>query len=176
MAYIKLFLFCYFFCLTSCYSQSHVTNSNQIQLGEKLLIGEVIKNDTRVLIDKDNFITEINKVFFKGQVIIDNLQINADYSIGDKKIKYYYLSLTSSNRSVTIVRWLFNYNGKLFIDNVPDREIFTYQDLYVTCEGNENCKPKLFELGKGFSWSCKDFVGCQPGEEPVPCKQSNTGI
>lgn len=163
--------------LTSCSSQSQLKNDNldkKISLNEKLLIGEVKNNEIIFKIDKNKFITQLNKELFLSDDVIDKLEVNIGYTLGDKEIKYYYLNLTSSKRNLNVVKYLFDREGKLFIDKSYNTEDYTYVDFYISCEGGSFCKPRLFLIDDTYSWSCREFLGCviEESDKVNACKQS----
>lgn len=164
-----------FIVLTSCSISSKKSSEKSILEKEKLFVGELINDSIAIRIDKANFIKEINHSMFKDENIIDELTIKTNYTLGDKKVKYYHLNLSSSKKKLNIIRWLFNRDGKLYIDKSPE-EGFTYADFYMTCEGIEGCKPRLYIYDSEYSWGCRDFLGCVTEEEAESnrCSQSAT--
>lgn len=167
----------YLILVFSFYSINVLSQSKEISFEDKLLIGELKKDKPKLLIDKQQLIATINKEFFKKKSVIDQIKIIEEFTLGGKKIKYYYAEFSSSERKdLHIVRWLCNYDGLLYFDksNNPDR--YTYVDLFITCEGNEKCRPRLFYIGEDdFGWSCREFIGCVTEEEALinKCKQGN---
>jgi hypothetical protein len=169
MRLIVLLLFC-----TSCFSQG--VKQETISLEARLLVGELKNNQIHVLIDKKAFIDEINKSLYGGKSVIDNLDVLTDYTVGDKKDKFYFLQLTSGIRPLTIVRWVENINGQLYLDQSGNPEGYTHLDFFITCEGGDKCSPRLFVTDGKYGWSCREFIGCVTPEEAEKnlCVQSAT--
>lgn len=85
-----------------------------------------------MLINKKDFINTVNKEFYKNDAIIDNVEVIQKYTLGGKKIKYFYVEFSSSKRKdLHIVRWLCNYDDQLYFDKSNNPDIYTYVDLFI---------------------------------------------
>lgn len=138
--------------------------SNKLLTGKKL-IAEMIDNKISLKIKKEEFIKLINDSLFSKTPIIDDLEIKKDVTLGDEKIEFYFLRFYSNSKNINLVRWLFKDNHKLYIDKTYNSEIYTYKDFYVSCEGVDSCKPRLFFIDSFYFWGCGDFIGCVTEEE-----------
>lgn len=153
-------------------------SQNVINLEDDMLVGKIDNNKRILLLNEKMYLKEINKAFFQDKSVIDKIEILHDTIIGSN-IEYNYISLTSSiKKNYTIVRWLSMENNRLFFKASTNSEVFTYEDLYVSCEGNESCKPRLFDIDNNYIWSCREAPMCVTDEEAVfnPCEQGNTGF
>lgn len=112
---------------------------------KKLFFATVENNNCVIKIDKSKFINEINKALFKGENIIDKLEVKSDSTFGDTKVSYNYLNLSSSKKHINIVRYLFNYEGELYIEN-SNLDNFTFVDFYISCEGYEGAVQSYLKM------------------------------
>ncbi len=171
MKYIALFILSFF-------SIAAVSQSSEISLREKCLIGKITNGKPKLAVNAKELIRKVNKEFYTTEDIIDEAAIIENYTLGGQKIKYYYVEFSSSKRKdLHIVRWLCNYNGELYFDKSNNPDIYTYIDLFIICEGNEKCRPRLFYMGnEELNWSCREFIGCVTEEEAKinKCTQSNS--
>jgi hypothetical protein len=167
----------FFLILLSFYSFTVICQTKEISFEGKLLVGKLKNNgNPKLLLNKKDFINALNREHYENEKILDKVKIIQAYMIGGKKSKYYYVEFSSSKRKdLHIVRWLCNYEGELYFDKSNNSEKYTYKDLFVACEGNEKCRPRLFDLGNDFGWSCREFIGCVIEEEAKvnKCSQSN---
>jgi hypothetical protein len=153
-----------------------ISQSKEISFDTKLLVGKLENNKPKLVLNKKDLIKAINKELYKSENMINKVTIMQQYTLGGRKIKYYYVEFSSSKRKdLHIVRWLCNYEGELYFDKSNNPERYTYMDLFIACEGDKKCRPRLFDLGDDFSWSCKEFIGCVIEEEALTnkCAQSN---
>lgn len=65
---------------------SSTPKDNSLLSQKKLFIATVENNNYVLKIDKSKFIYEINKALFKGENIIDKLEIKRDSTFGDQKV------------------------------------------------------------------------------------------
>lgn len=157
-----------------------VSQSKEISFDSKLFVGKIKNGKPKLLINKKDFINAVNKEFYKNDPIIDNIEVIQKYTLGAKKIKYFYVEFSSSKRKdLHIVRWLCNYDDKLYFDKSNNPDIYTYVDLFIICEGDEKCRPRLFYMGENdLGWSCREFIGCVTEEEALvnKCTQGNAAF
>lgn len=162
--------------LVSIYSLSMLSQSKEISFENKLLVGKLKNDKPKMVVNKKNFINAINRELYENKRVIDKVEIIQRYTLGGRKIKYYYVEFSSSKRkNLHIVRWLCNYEGELYFDKSNNPEKYTYMDLFIACEGSEKCRPRLFDLGDDFGWGCREFIGCVTEEEALinKCTHSN---
>lgn len=142
---------------------------------DKILIGELKGDKASVVIDTKSFLKEFNKHF--PDMDYNAVEINSQYTIGEKKEMFYYVDVYSSNKDAHVVRWLNNENGRLYIDNTFKND-FTHKNFYVSCVGVESCKPNLYAMGNELNWICGETPGCVTEEEAKrnPCAKSTSVI
>lgn len=166
--------------LLSFHSINLASQSKEISFDGKLLVGKIKNGKPKLLINKKDFINTVNKEFYKNDAIIDNVEVIQKYTLGGKKIKYFYVEFSSSKRKdLHIVRWLCNYDDQLYFDKSNNPDIYTYVDLFIICEGDEKCRPRLFYMGENdLGWSCREFIGCVTEEEALvnKCTQGNAAF
>lgn len=161
-------------------SSTSQTKSDSVSLTEKLLVGKLHKDKVEITLDTAKFITLYNNEVYEGEFVIDELFIISAITKGDQQIKYYYLQLSSKSGKVNVARWLFVVNDSLYIDFSQDTDVFTYQDLYITCEGQGDCTPNLFIIGDEYIWGCQeDITKCEDIVEvndPIFCTTKKTAF
>lgn len=165
-----------FIILLSFYSITTISQTNDISFDGKLLVGKLKNDKPKMVVNKKSIIKAINRELYENKKVINKVEIIQAYMIGGKKTKYYYVEFSSSKRKdLHIVRWLCNYEGELYFDKSYNSDGYTYVDLFVACEGNEKCRPRLFDLGDNFGWGCREFIGCLIEEEAAinKCAHSN---
>src|SRR5690606_2985949 len=154
---LPIYLVCTLLLFCSC--------ASNISLREELLVAEVKENNIIFKVNKREFINEANKEFFSGIDIIDSFDIISSHTIGNEKVHYYYLVLSSTTKDVRIARWLFERDGKLYMENSAD-DTLGYTYFFVKCEGTSPCEPSLVNGNSGFFWIC--------GEEIFECSMDET--
>lgn len=130
----------------------------QIDFSSKTLMGEVTPNGPVLLIEESTLVTEINNNFGSNVTQLEKCEIVKGVTMGEKEEEFYYIKFTTSITNKTLVKYLFNYNGKLYIDPVNETE--SYQYSYVSCEGVEDCKPHLFVIDGEKGWTCGTSLVC----------------
>ncbi len=158
------------------FAQNNVIS--EISLSKKLLIAEIKNNKIHLKVDADEFIKTYNKEAYLQKQVIKNLEVIVDYTMGDFHEKYYYLHLWSEYHKIDVARWLFVEGNNLYIDFSNDPEIYTYKDLYISCEGFGKCSPHLFIVEDEYFWNCEETVTeCKPfveGDSKNRCQTSKT--
>jgi len=138
-----------------------------ILLKNTVLIAEIKSNEINVSIDSSAFLKALNSEFNEK---FDNIEVKIGETIGDRKEKFYYMSISSMVSGSNLVRWLTNENGKLYLENTK-RKKFAYKAYYVACKGDDQCQPNLYTLGAEMNWICGETLGCKTEEEAKrnPC-------
>lgn len=145
-------------------------------LKERILIGELKGDKASLVIDTKSFLEAFNN-HFSGRDFT-TVAIQQGYTIGEKQELFYYIDIYSGSKDVSIVRWLQNDNGKLYMDNTLTNDDFTHKNFFVSCEGVESCKPNLYAMDNELNWMCGDTPSCVTEEEAKknPCARTTAVI
>lgn len=158
----------YFIALTAFLSGSAMAQKTDL-MKDKILIGEVKNDKFKVVVDTKSFLLAMNEQF-DGDY--DHVEIKTDHTLGEKKEKFYYVNVSSGSDGSSIVRWLSNKNGRLYMENSTGDDT-THKDFYVSCKGVDKCTPHLYADNKKMNWICGEKPGCLTEEEAKrnPCRR-----
>lgn len=129
------------------------------------LIGVERNKEFIVTANKKDLLKEINDNF---DMRYDKLYIKSDYTIGDKKDKFYYLDIVNSYKGDRLVRWLTYKDGKFYFETTGNND-FSHLDFYASCLGGQNCQPNLEIKNNELNWFCGDKAG--GGQQPTCTKE-----
>lgn len=134
---------------------------------EKILIGQIENDHLKVLADTEGLLLAMNEQFGEKY---DKVEILNGLTLGDRKEKFYYVSVSSVSSDSNVVRWLTNIEGKLYIENTMEDES-SHKDYYIACRGVEQCKPNVFVDKNEIIWICGDNPSCltEEGAKRNPC-------
>jgi hypothetical protein len=145
---------------------------SKIELSESTLIGIANNGNPAFVCDKDELILVLNNIFTNDNYIdITIMQILVDGGLE------YYLQLSKNGSNKKLVKWLHNKESKLFIEDVTSKK-YERMGNYVSCEGEDECFPRLMMEKGQLIWSCRELAICVNKEmaEKHPCRYSNTRI
>jgi hypothetical protein len=140
---------------------------------DKMFMAKVKNNEISVRINIKSFLAAVNESFPYENY--NKLEIKQDTTLGETKASYYYVVISSDTYSPTIVRWLSNENGKLFMETTPKGQI-SYKDVFFSCKGAGDCAPHIYTEGVEQYWICGESPYEQSNEElnGRPCEHSVT--
>lgn len=100
------------------------------------------------------------------KVSYDKIEITQGVTLGSKR-KFYFLQMTAANSRIKVARWVELRNKIFYTNDNPEAED-PFEQIYLTCEGDGNCSPHVFEDKGMRMWGCSEIVGCnaKEGEEP----------
>jgi len=140
-------------------------NDETVDFSKNFLIGKIDGNNFQITVDKNILLEQVNSSLYPTKRVLNNVEILSSFTSGDIKEKFYFISFTSKETKVTVVRYLFRKDNNLFIENSMNKENFQFQDFFIGCEGNGSCFPKLFKINKDYIWACTDNPNCVSPEE-----------
>lgn len=140
--------------------------SAEAQMENWTLIGVERNNEFIVSTNKKELLKKINNNFDSDY---NKLNIASGYTIGEKKEKYYYLEIISSDTGSRLVRWLTHKDGKFYFETTGHGDV-SHLDFYTTCEGEGNCRPNLVSFNNELNWICGDGAAGS-GDAKRNCKK-----
>ena len=143
-----------------------------INLAEKTLIGVLNNSNLEWKCDTSALITYIDNNL-PGS---NNFQVRLlNFEIDGKS--EYYLEFFNAVNNKKIVKWLKNEKGHLFVADDLSKK-YKHLSQFISCEGENECYPRL-KIDKGeLYWSCREISGCVNDEyaKQHPCTTSKSRI
>lgn len=124
----------------------------------KLPVAEI--NDGALIENADAkaILKEVNINLFGKNNVLHTLTVLSGTTLGEKQETYYYMKLSSKDKTINIVRLLYKHDGKLYLEDSDGS--FDIRDYYISCEGSDSCFPRLFYSDGRYIWSCRDTLVC----------------
>lgn len=135
---------------------------------KNILFAEKNGNRYEIKIDTLNFKKEIGSSIFSpdSKVEFDKIEIVKQYTIGEKAKEFYYLMMTDFDKKVKTCRWLVFDGKNLYLNNYIKKDVSNVEFVYLSCVGNENCNPNIYNLDGKDYWIC--------GDNPICLKEGQT--
>ncbi|QYJ67661.1 hypothetical protein [Flavobacterium litorale] len=143
----------------SCHSQKSGSTDDSWSLQDEVKIADIIKNDIHCIVDLKNILDRINLTLSEDTPLFDTIKLRKGTSVGSKKIPFYYLHLSSNDVNKQMVRYVVKKDNALYLKNAKDDDNI-YMQFYVTCEGVENCFPRLYYESENPAWICRENPTC----------------
>ena len=88
------------------------------------------------------------------------------FYIIEKAKEFYYLMMTDFDKKVKTCRWLVFDGKNLYLNNYIKKDVSNVEFVYLSCVGNENCNPNIYNLDGKDYWIC--------GDNPICLKEGQT--
>lgn len=155
----KIYTLIFCIVLLSCAQTKSSFNRNYI--GSKKLFAKISNNEIVIKYDTIVFKEYISKNISlpKAQIDYDKVEIKKQFTIGEEKKIFYYVLLTNFKEKVKTCRWLNKIGDELYFnDDTENHE--TFELIYLSCIGNQNCNPNVFVVDKKRGWVCGEEIIC----------------
>jgi len=157
---LKNIFFISFIFVNSCisFSQTDVQKSTKKDLnflfakvyGERI---EIIQ-DTTLLKEKLK-----ENISFDKPIHFDSVEIVKQTTIGDLQEDYYFVLIKNNQYRVKIARWLNLIGDELYFNNKTN-QVDSFEQIYLTCIGNNDCYPEVFIFDNQRGWGCSKNPKC----------------
>lgn len=157
------------FVLSSC-STHKVDNSNKTSIAFAIIKKDkiIFLQDTIALKEK----LKTNLFSTNTKINLEKVEVSKQITISVNPKEYYFLLVKDFHKKIKIVRWLNRIGDKLFFNNKSPNED-SFEQMYTTCEGEEDCDPHVFITDTERFWSCSMDPTCKIGivdEKTIKCK------
>lgn len=145
--------------------------SAQAQEFNKKVFAKVENETAKFVADTTAYKNAVSKNLLENgyTVTFNKVEIKEQLTLGTNR-KFYYVLLTNKHNTVKVARWLTK-DGNTYTTDDTIEEGDLAEQIYLTCVGEGDCSPQLFEDGDMRMWGCSEVVACGAvaGEEPK-CK------
>ena len=157
-----------FFILSCAQTKSDFKKSNN---DSKKPFAKIINESYILVIDTIVFKKKIiGNIFSKeSKVIFDKIEVKKQFTIGEEKKVFYYVLLTDFSTTTRTCRWLNSVDNVLYLnDDFEGNDSF--EQMYLTCIGTENCATNVYILDSKRFWLCGENPNCLREGAVVNCK------
>lgn len=160
-------LFC-FFILSCAQAKSDFKKQNN---DSKKLFARIINESYVLEIDTIVFKNKIAENIFQkeSKIFFDKIEVMKQFTIGEEKKVFYYVLLTDFSTNTRTCRWLNRVENDLYLnDDFESGDSF--EQMYLTCIGTENCATNVYVLDSKRFWLCGENPNCLREGAIVSCK------
>lgn len=141
------------------------------------------KNDSKKLFAKiidDSYVISVDTIALKkkitesifsseSKIFFDKIEVKKQFTIGEEKKVFYYVLLTDFSANARTCRWLTKVNDDLYFnDDFESGDSF--EQMYLTCIGTENCATNVYVLDSKKFWLCGENPNCLREGAIIDCK------
>lgn len=107
-------------------------------------------------------------------VNFDKIEVRKQFTLNTKK-EFYYILATNKANNITVAKWLNKKGNTLYINNKFKMSKDLFEQTYLTCTGNDDCTPQVWEDEEGRQWVCSEKIACSaPGDDKNTCVKTTT--
>lgn len=98
-------------------------------------------------------------ISFDKPIEFDSVEIVKQTTIGDLQEDYYFVLIKNYQYRVKIARWLNLIGDELYFNNKTN-QVDSFEQIYLTCIGNNDCYPEVFIFDNQRGWGCSKNPKC----------------
>lgn len=127
-----------------------------------------IENDKLIIIQDTTLLKQklLENITSEKPIHFNKVEILKRKTIGDVQEEYYFVLVTNNQYNIKIARWL-NLVGNELYFNDKTNQVDSFEQIYLTCVGNNDCYPEVFIIDNKRSWGCTKNPKCITDPEKV---------
>ncbi len=157
---LKSVFFVFFLFVNSCISLSQTDVKESAKKDSDIPFAKVYGERIEIIQDTTLLKEKLKEnISFDKPIDFDSVEIVKQTTIGDLQEDYYFVLIKNNQYRVKIARWL-NLVGNELYFNDKTNQVDSFEQIYLTCIGNNDCYPEVFIFDNQRGWGCSKNPKC----------------